>query len=240
MLVGLWLAACSSGNSNSGQPAPTGSEIYTICGQGPDCQSGICLKDEASEYYCSKTCKTDGDCKSANGDFTGKCRPMGNQGMFCTVCQQDTGFVCIDGKPTKCSSLPDSYCSQCGCADNTKYCATDHCAAKKQILSPCTSDEECIAGDCANLGNNTSKVCLRKLGTSCNDADCEVCQKGTYCSRHCADDYGCQNNDICLFVAAGGQGECYLPCPNDDQSICEPYNLTCTITPDATWYCGPY
>jgi hypothetical protein len=239
------MGTCSS--IPAGQPAPSGQcTPNATCGNtglcsgsgscqqraaGTVCGSELCSSNPTSSYTAAPTCNGVGGCVTPSANQCG-------------------AYVCKSGGcPTACSSDLDCF-GQSYCGSNGK------CTAQSVNSVPCTANDQCQSGFCANgfcCGSSCGLEC-QSCGVPGSEGTCTnvpaggVDPTGT-CTNAKADPSTCGDDGLC-----NGSGGCelYQPstvclntCASDGSSLTPTYcdgggncNQAGLSTPCATNYCS--
>jgi len=160
------------------------------------------------EGRCTRACASDSDCSSPIWYLA--CGVGANNARMCTFkCGADSKIVCIDGVPTSCATLPETFCAQCSCPSGRRCEKGVGCMPLSDVGGPCERNTDCRTNNCSTFAH----VCRVPAGQACSGAvDCDLCiSKGSwsYCSRACDNDDDC-NGGLC--VGNAGTFLCHAPC----------------------------
>jgi Matrixin len=213
--VGTTQRICTKDCTAAGQTCPTGTscqpstdafaclptsqtaDLCRFCGDGRDCESGICLFDDTTGMrWCSSACKANTQCGAgftcASAPFGNFCAPNGQCTMQCGTGtdQCPVGFECKSGTCLPSGKVGDrceisGTCKACGtCVQDVNdpsvaFCRG--CCSGAQGNAQCTgcATTTCPANDtCVPLNGNTDKACLPTLGAGV----CQPCSAQSPCN----------------------------------------------------------
>lgn len=220
------LAVIALGSFACGGPASSpGEECY----DDTECASGRCGWSESTgERTCVGTCTSHADCTAVGGPLD-RC---GADGFCVESCEHSwEGSPCVDGVPTSCEAVDESYCGVCDGFCPGQRCVPEvGCAPLSMVGEECLQDSDCNTNNCSQIAG----VCRVQVGGACDETNCDRClSEGdwSYCSRECTGvGDQCPTRDLCI----GRHDENHYWC----RPSCTGCPGTCEYTSDySTRYC---
>lgn len=257
---------CTQDCTGAGQACPTGytcqastagfaclpqigaSDHCKFCAGGPDCSTGVCLRDsDTGVTWCSSTCTGNAQCPADNtcvmtssGGYcvpntqcTNQCTSPSN----CPLGYGCTGGMCIPtGNPGDrceisdfCKTAMGGQCSVCVLEPGSttlafcRACCSGNAAGgfcQGCALNTCTAPQTCVP-----LTNGMDSVCLAtgSLPGACQTCQSGQCASGLQCiSGRCHGYCNPANPGACnaCFDLGGGNGAC--ACPDEVAQEAEP------------------
>jgi len=250
--VGRWtlfrlvfaLACASSMITCDADTPPKPNTLAEDCATDADCADNeFCTKIESvwhqdlTSGYCTKPCKVDTDCANGSHPFVPLfCGVLSDLSRGCVFRCGASGIACVDGVPTACAAVNDTYCFECGCPASLTCQWGVGCIERQPVGSACSEDDNCVSGNCSP----TAKICRVAAGCPCTASNCDMCftypgTTWTFCSRACTysnDD--CGKGGVCLTSEKNPR--CYAPC-SGCPTTCAYTNSGDAAVPTAIFYC---
>ena len=212
LIGGSWATeqeACSDDEfceTNSGQCLPRLS-FPAPCTDNFQCVSGVCgdvVGVGPSVCGCGSNAECDVDefCETVSNACVSKL-------SFPAPCTDN--FQCLSGV---CGDVVGVGPSVCGCGSNAEcdvdeFCETvsNACVSKLSFPAPCTDDEQCTSGVCADVLGTGPRVCGCASNAECDtDEYCETNSHACFGKKalleFCTDDFQCQS-DLCVDSHCG-------------------------------------
>ena len=161
--------------------------------------------DGTCQPTCAKTCATDNDCETAQGEL---CCDYGAPGKACTV-----AVLC----PRRCEDDSSCTTNQGEACLSTSLASPKECVASGGGLRTCTDDSDCTSAEvCCGIYNQAICVPTGYCPASCEaSSDCNTAQGETCCTSVRAVEPNLAVDGLCLNPTYGGQ------CPKTCKSSSE-------------------
>jgi hypothetical protein len=238
----VFVLCVSCGADDSAEDSGPG--LYERCdsyAQPDRCREGVCETYSYQHFgnaVCHPPCASDAECANLDDGTATMCI----EGLcVARTCSEDYGsiaLVCVGGQYSRCEDTPDPPCSVCGCLES-EYCSEAGCVPDEPAGASCSSDDECVTGECRDLGYTDGYICVLPTGTPCSDSAACRCESGV-CAQYCdwSVNYPCPAGYECMSTALnmGSSGNCLLPCDPATTGECSDGLVCGEYDPWRGWY----